>query len=130
MDPNSPISVWRFKSVLFGASKSPFMLNCTVADILRSNEFPFQLEIFVDNLFILENNDQNLIPAADRLIKIFEKASMPLHEVASNCDFVNTYFKDKGILTNNSKLKILGMDWGLIKVNSRDFCLGNIIALM
>ena len=48
-DPNSPISVWRFKSVLFGAT-SPFMLNCTVADILRSNEFPFNLEVFEDNL--------------------------------------------------------------------------------
>ena len=114
MDPNSPISVWRFKSVLFGATSSPFMLNCTVADILRSNEFPFRLEIFVDNLFILENNDQNIIPAADRLIKIFAKSSMPLHEVASNCDFVNTYFKDKGILTKDSKLKLLGMIWDYV----------------
>ena len=40
--------------------------------MLRSNESPFQLEIFVDNLFILENNDQNLIPTADRLIEKFE----------------------------------------------------------
>ena len=69
MDPNSPISVWRFKSMLFGAASSPFMLNCTVADILRSNKFPFDLEVFVDNLFILENKDDNIIPGADMLIK-------------------------------------------------------------
>ena len=57
--------------MLFGASSSPFMLNCTVADILRSNEFHFNLEVFVDNLFVLENNDENIIPAAEKLIKIF-----------------------------------------------------------
>ena len=48
-NPNSPISVWWFKSVLFGATSSPFMLNCTVADIIKSNESLFNLEIFVDN---------------------------------------------------------------------------------
>ena len=34
-DPNSPIVVYRFKSVIFGATSSPFMLNCTVKDILE-----------------------------------------------------------------------------------------------
>ena len=87
------------------------MLNCTVADILRSNEFPFNLEVFVDNLFVLENNDEDIIPAADMLIKIFEQSSMPLHEIASNCKVANAYFKDKNLLTKNSKLKLLGMIW-------------------
>ena len=110
-DPNSPISVWRFKSVLFGATSSPFMLNCTVADILKSNEFPFNLEVFVDNLFVLENSDKDIIPAAVNLIKIFEQSSMPLHEIASNSKVANAYFKDKNLLTENSKLKLLGMIW-------------------
>ena len=68
----------------------------------------------MDNLFILENKDNKIIPAADMLIKIFAKSSMPLHEVASNRDFVNTYFKDKGILTKDSKLKLLGMIWDYV----------------
>ena len=38
-DPNSPIEVWRFKSVLFGATSSPFLLNCSIADILSQNQF-------------------------------------------------------------------------------------------
>ena len=50
MDPNSPVSIWRFKSVLFGATSSPFLLNCTVADILKENKFDENLEVFVDNL--------------------------------------------------------------------------------
>ena len=67
-DPKSPIELWRFKSVLFGASSSPFMLNCTVADILGSNEFPHNLEVFVDNLFVLEDNEEVMIQAAESLI--------------------------------------------------------------
>ena len=110
-DPNSPISVWRFKSVLFGASSSPFMLNCTVADILRSNQFPFNLEVFVDNLFVLDDNEDIIIPAADNLINIFEQSAMPLHEFASNCPSANDYFKAKDLLTKDSKLKLLGMIW-------------------
>ena len=87
------------------------MLNCTVADILRSNEFPFNLEVFVDNLFVLENNEDNIIPAADNLIKIFEQSSMPLHEFASSCHSANEYFKNKDLLTNDSRLKLLGLVW-------------------
>ena len=45
------------------------------------------------------------------LIKIFEQSSMPLHEIASNCKVANAYFKDKNLLTKNSKLKLLGMIW-------------------
>ena len=83
-DPNSPIELWRFKSVLFGASSSPFILNCTVANILSSNEFSHNLEVFVDNLFVFEQNEEVMIQAADQLIKIFENTSIPLHEFANN----------------------------------------------
>ena len=110
-DPNSPISVWRFKSVLFGATSSPFLLNCTVADILKSNEFHYNLEVFVDNLFVLDNEEDNIIPAAESLIKFFENSAMPLHEFASNSKLANTYFKSKDLITNDNSLKLLGMIW-------------------
>ena len=111
MDPNSPISVWCFKSVLFGASSSPFLLNCTVADILTSNEFDQFLEIFVDNLFVLLGNHLEIIPSAEKLLSIFSRSSMPLHEFASNCPAANLILEGRGLKTNESKLKVLGMMW-------------------
>ena len=71
LDPNSTISIYRFKSVLFGATSSPFMLNCTIADILASNQFDHLLEVFVDNLFVLLESADSIVPAADNLISIF-----------------------------------------------------------
>ena len=110
-DPESPISVWRFKSVLFGATSSPFLLNCTVADILVSNEFGYLLEVFVDNLFVCLDNSKDIITAADSLADIFNKSSMPLHEFASNCPVTNNILKNRGLKTKESKLKVLGMMW-------------------
>ena len=110
-NPNSSISVWRFKSVLFGATSSPFMLNCTVADILEQNKFDRNLEVFVDNLFVMLESKAEILPAADEMIKIFGAVSMPLHEFASNSPEANQVFKDKGIMTENSMLKTLGLFW-------------------
>ena len=103
--------MWRFKSVLFGATSSPFLSNCTVADILKSNEFPYNFEVFVDNLFVLDNVEGNIIPAAESLINYFFNSAMPLHEFASNIHLANTYFKTKDLITNDSSLKLLGMIW-------------------
>ena len=111
MDSKSPITVWRFKSVLFGASSSPFLLNCTVADILASNEFDQFLEVFVDNLFVLMDNHLNIIPSAEKLLSIFSNSSMPLHEFASNCPAANFILEGMGLKTNESMLKVLGMLW-------------------
>ena len=114
LDPDSPICIWRFKSVIFGASSSPFMLNCTVADILTSNDFDYLLEVFVDNLFVQLGNAVDIMTAAENLITIFNKSSMPLHEFASNCPVANKILDDRGLKTKDSKLKVLGMIWDYV----------------
>ena len=45
---------------MFGATSSPFLLNCTIADILGSIDSPYNLEIFVDNLFVLDQQEDEL----------------------------------------------------------------------
>ena len=72
------------------------------------------LEIFIDNLFVLESNDDLIIPAANKLIKIFEESAMPLHEFASNCKLANEYFKERNLLAKDTKLKLLEMVWDFI----------------
>ena len=110
-DPDSPIVIYRFKSVIFGASSSPFMLNCTVKDILEQNKFDKKLEVFVDNLFVMLESNSDILPAADQILNIFNAAAMPLHEFASNCPEANKVFKDKGIMTESKMLKTLGLYW-------------------
>ena len=92
MDPNSPVSIWRFKSVLFGATSSPFLLNCTVADILKENKFDENLEVFVDNLFSLLIKESEIQSAAANISEIFKHNGMPLHEFASNSAEANQGF--------------------------------------
>ena len=81
------------------------MLNCIVADILEQNKFDNFLEVFVDNLFILLLSAREILPAADKVVKIFSSASMPLHEFASNCPNANKVFSDKGLLTGSPLFK-------------------------
>ena len=112
-DPNSEILIFRFKSVIFGASSSPFLLNATVADILQNshNSFNESLELYVDNLFILLSEKQAVLPAVNNITKIFTEAGMPLHDFASNVPDINLKLKELGIFTKSAVLKILGMQW-------------------
>merc|ERR1712121_535956 len=78
-DPDSKIQVWRFSSVLFGASSSPFLLNCTVKDILEQSNFKQDnLEVFVDNLFVLLDREDEVLQAAEYLENVFQANGMPL----------------------------------------------------
>ena len=110
-DPDSPVFVYRFRSVIFGACSSPFLLNCTVADILRHNEFGRLLEVFVDNLFVMFEDTSDILPAVESLLTIFEKAGMPLHEFATNVPEINDSLRSRDIFTNSEVLKLLGLDW-------------------
>ena len=125
-DPQSPISVWRFKSVLFGATSSPFMLNMSVADILAQNSFSHDLEVFVDNIFVKCDSSDQILKAADEAIAIFQNVGMPLHELASNVPSVNLELESKGLLTTSSPLKTLGLHWDFVKdtwtINKPEFC--------
>ena len=129
-DPNSPIIIYRFKSVIFGATSSPFMLNCTVKDILEQNKFNKKLEIFVDNLFLLLESNLDILPAADQILDIFKAAAMPLHEFASNCPEANKIFTEKGIMTKSKMLKTLGLFWDYSNdhwyINEPEFQIENI----
>ena len=110
-DPNSPIEVWRFKSVLFGATSSPFLLNCSIADILAQNDFDEAIEVFVDNLFVLLEEEEGILNAAEQLCDVFLSNAMPLHELASNSTEANLKFKSDGTATDNLVLKTLGLFW-------------------
>ena len=110
-DPKSPISIWRFKSVLFGATSSPFLLNCSISDIIQKNDFDHHMEVFVDNLFILLCKEEQILQAADQICTIFGKNAFPLHELASNNIAANLEFTSKGLAPATPEVKTLGLFW-------------------
>ena len=111
-DPSSPILVWRFRSVLFGSTSSPFLLNATIAELLNVHKFNHCLEIYVDNLFCGASSLEEINAAAEEAIEIFGQAAMPLHEFCSNSTRVNQEFLLKGLFTKSDEsLKTLGYRW-------------------
>ena len=74
------------------------------------------IEIYVDNIFATVDTNQELLDVMEQSIKLFEKASMPLHEFASNSEFANGMFQDKDIFTKSTKkMKTLGYHWDFMK---------------
>ena len=88
------------------------MLNCTVKDILEQSNYKQEnLEVFVDNLFVLLDDENDVIPAAENLESIFKESGMPLHEFCSNSESANKIFNANNKLTETDKLKTLGLFW-------------------
>ena len=112
-DPNSPVDVYRFKVVLFGSTSSPFLLNATILHLFECNNmFDFLCDCYVDNLFFELDTVDQLLEAMNKATSLFDSASMPLREWASNSPLMNGKFKDLGIFTKSEKkMKTLGYTW-------------------
>ena len=69
------------------------------------------MEVFVDNLFILLQEDQQILKAADQICEIFAGAAFPLHEIVSNDNFSNETLKSRELSPDSPVLKTLGLWW-------------------
>lgn len=116
-DPESKILIFRFRTVLFGSTSSPFLLNSTILEMLEQfGALDTLIEIYVDNIFATVDTNQELLDVMEESIKLFEKASMPLHEFASNSEFANGVFQAQGIFTKSQQsMKTLGYHWDFTK---------------
>ena len=112
-DVNSPVEIFRFKVVMFGSSSSPFLLNATIIHLFENTVVLDNLiDCYVDNLFFGLTTVEELMIAMRQAIEVFELASMPLREWASNSEEMNQVFQNEGIFTKaKQQLKTLGYDW-------------------
>ncbi|XP_069168896.1 uncharacterized protein [Procambarus clarkii] len=114
-DPNSDVITYRFASVLFWATSSPFLLQATLDIHLKKSTSSYMAEIsnnlYVDN-FQGNTNDEN------KLVEIYHEANrellgsnMPLQSWASNNQQLNQII-EKEFPENQvaNKLKALGME--------------------
>ena len=108
-DVCSPLKTYRFSSVLFGSTASPFLLNATLKYHLDNISSPLAMElkrnVYIDNLFITSNNEIDLSNKKVAVKSLLESANFSLHEWQSNSAFVSDS------LDPSEKCKVLGINW-------------------
>ena len=108
-DEHSPLVTYRFKSVLFGATSSPFLLQMTLnyhLDQQKENvEVSKQIKesLYMDNLQGTVNKEEDLKKFYLAANKIMQEANMPLQEWTCNSSTINS--------ESEASNKILGLWW-------------------
>ena len=115
-DPNSPLVTYRFKSVLFGATCSPFLLEATLEIHLQQSSSRFKDKLrkglYVDNLQVVTSTTDELHSIYEDANETMARANMPLRMWVSNNDSlterIKNDFPDQPELPETN---ILGITW-------------------
>ena len=114
----SPMKIYRYKVVLFGASCSPFLLAAVVQkhlEIMLKDDDELAKTIinglYVDNLFNAVNNEQKLIEFFHKTRSLFNKAGLNLRQWGSNSEILNEITKKEEINDPEETIKVLGLRW-------------------
>ena len=114
-DPASTLQIYRFKSVLFGATCSPFILNavilkhldlnqCNVTDVIKRG-------LYVDNVLTSVPDEQLLLQFYTDSRQIFQQAGFNLRSWSSNNETLRQVLEQEGTQDKDSETKTLGMRW-------------------
>lgn len=116
-DPSSPLTTYRFKSVLFGATCSPFILNATLLKhlALQKNATADTLarDLYVDNVISSLDSKEEVQNYYKEARNIMNSASFNLRSWTSNCDELRNIAKKENVLDADVTTKILGMRWNV-----------------
>ena len=109
-DTQSTLKTYRFSSVLFGSTASPFLLNATLQFHLdcQNSELATELKenIYIDNLFVTSNVETELIDKKIKTENLLNSAGFSLHEWESNAHSVSQ--RD---MENSFSCNVLGIKW-------------------
>ena len=110
-DPKSREIFYRFKTVLFGSTCSPFLLQATISHHLKKIGMEFFLDnLFVDDISFFSNKIEELLTLQNSAVKAFNQISMPLAKYVSNNDVVTKDLVTRGLIEKpQTDCKLLGM---------------------
>ncbi|XP_069185905.1 uncharacterized protein [Procambarus clarkii] len=119
LDPDSNVITYRFASVLFGVTSSPFLLQATLDTHLKKSNSPYKAEIS-GNLYVA--SFQGTTNAKFKLVEIYHEANcellganMPLQSWASNNKQLNQMIeKEFPGYRVPKQLKVLGVEWNTV----------------
>lgn len=115
-DPNSPLTTYRFKSVLFGATCSPFILNATLLKHLQIHkDKPLSpivaRDLYVDNILSSFETETATLSFFRDTRALMGSASFNLRSWNSNSEKLRELAATQNILDDNTVSKVLGMLW-------------------
>ncbi|XP_063436301.1 uncharacterized protein LOC134717737 [Mytilus trossulus] len=112
---SSPLITYRFKSVLFGATCSPFILSATLLKHFKENpgKLSDTLEngLYVDNILTSFDNENDVIDYYRRSRELLTKGGFNLRSWNSNSPKLQEIASKEKTLDKDEPTKILGMQW-------------------
>ena len=121
-DIESPFKVYRFKSVLFGAVCSPFILNAVVKTHLETNSAnstsaDLKENIYVDNVVSGTGNTGDAMQYYENSNELMNTAGFNLRSWSSNCEEIRDRAAKDGTLEPNTNVNVLGLRWQTLSDN-------------
>ncbi|XP_052820064.1 uncharacterized protein LOC128245883 [Mya arenaria] len=119
-DPDSPLTTYRFKAVLFGATCSPFILCATTIKHLENNSGNWVSnhllrDIYVDNIISSFSQERDVVDFFRDTRALMSAANFNLRSWNSNSRIVREMAKVDHVLDNDGASKVLGMRWDAVK---------------
>ena len=116
----SPMKTYRFKSVLFGATCSPFLLQATIQHHFNTkysdHEYSNVLKdtLYVDNIQGTCNDENTAVQLYQAANQIFQEANLPLQQWRSNSSKLNDIIiQDYPTEDPTQNTKLLGLYWDI-----------------
>ena len=112
---NSQLTTYRFKSILFGATCSPFILNATLLKHL--DQYSTQTasiikeDLYVDNILSSLKDENEAITYFKEARTLMSTAGFNLRSWASNSTLLNKLAESEKVLDKDRITKILGLRW-------------------
>ena len=115
-DPESDFQTYRFRSVLFGSTSSPFMLNAVLQTHLNNHKTlvtqDMKENLYVDNVITGCNTDTEALRYYQESRSVMAEAKFNLRSWASNSPLLqNQAATDRVLDTDSGITNILGLRW-------------------
>ena len=115
-DPESEFQVYRFKSVLFGSTSSPFMLNAVLQTHLDKYDSrtttDMKKNLYVDNIISGCEDEDEALAYYKESRRVLGDAKFNLRSWASNSKELQQRATEDGVIEPNiERVKILGLLW-------------------
>ena len=122
-NPQSELITYRFSSVLFGATSSPFLLQATLDYHLNQSSSPYKellsRSFYVDNLQSTTGSESELLSIYQSANSELNDANMPLREWSTNNPTLKSQIQSDMIGAQSTEVNLLGLKWDTINDHLR-----------